>query len=150
MSHVTKIFLRILLLRARSRITPEIGIEQFGFVEDTGTRNAIFVLRVITERAVEMQKDVFMCFINYIKAVGPIAFICTDKGLSSTDGENWITYKKNDNNNNGKVIITKGIEKTELTMSSSISHNYILGVDAKDDIIWLATSKGVSRGELMK
>jgi len=68
MSHVTKIILRILLMRARSRITPEIGIEQFGFVEDSGTRNAIFVLRNITERAVEMQKDVYMCFIDYTKA----------------------------------------------------------------------------------
>ena len=68
MSHVTKIILRILLMRARSRITPEIGMEQFGFVEDSGTRNAIFVIRMITERAVEMQKDVFMCFIDYTKA----------------------------------------------------------------------------------
>ena len=60
MSHVTKIILRILLLRARSRITPEIGKEQFGFVEDAGTRNAISVLRNIMERAVEMQKDVYV------------------------------------------------------------------------------------------
>ena len=54
MSHVTKIILRVLLLRLRNRIQPEIGREQFGFAEDAGTRNAIFVLRVITERAVEM------------------------------------------------------------------------------------------------
>ena len=33
----------------RNRITPEIGREQFGLVEDAGTRNAIFVLRMITE-----------------------------------------------------------------------------------------------------
>ena len=37
-------------------------------MEDAGTRNAIFVLRMITERAVEMQIDVFMCFIDYSKA----------------------------------------------------------------------------------
>ena len=37
-------------------------------MEDAGTRNAIFVLRVITERAVEMQKDIYMCFIDYAKA----------------------------------------------------------------------------------
>ena len=67
MSHVTKIILRVLLLRLRSRIRPDIGREQFGFVEDAGTRNSIFVLRVITERAVEMQKDIYMCFIDYAK-----------------------------------------------------------------------------------
>lgn len=89
-------------------------------------------------------------FINYIKAVGPVAFICTDKGLSSTDGKNWVTYTKNDTNKNGKAIITEGDEKTELAMSPSISHNFIMGVDVKDDVIWIATSKGVSRGELLK
>ena len=68
MSHVTMIILRVLLLRLRSRIQPEIGREQFVFVEDAGTRNAIFVLRVITERAVEMQKDIYMYFIDYAKA----------------------------------------------------------------------------------
>ena len=66
--HITKIILRILLLRARSSITPMVGREQFGFVKDAGTRNAIFVVRNIMERAVKMQKDVYMCFIDYSKA----------------------------------------------------------------------------------
>ena len=89
-------------------------------------------------------------FINYIKAVGPVAFICTDKGLSSTDGKSWVTYTKNETNKNGKAIITQGSDKTELLMSPSISHNYTIGVDVKDNVIWVATSKGISRGELLK
>ncbi|MCD6544670.1 MAG: hypothetical protein J7K34_09190 [Flavobacteriaceae bacterium] len=89
-------------------------------------------------------------FINYIKAVGSVAYICTDKGLSCTDGENWVTYTKNETNKNGKAIITKGDKKTELAMTPSISHNFTIGVDVKDDVIWVATSKGVSRGELLK
>ena len=89
-------------------------------------------------------------FINYIKAVGPVAFICTDKGLSSTDGKSWVTYTKNETNKNGKAIITEGSDKTELVMSPSISHNYTIGVDVKDNVIWVATSKGISRGELLK
>lgn len=89
-------------------------------------------------------------FINFIKADGPVAFICTDKGLSTTDGENWVTYTKNENNNNGKALILNGENSSEKTMSPSISHNYILGVDVKDDIIWVATSDGLSRGELMR
>ena len=89
-------------------------------------------------------------FINYIKAVGPVAFICTDKGLSCTDGKSWVTYTKNETNKNGKVIITEGLDKRELVMSPSISHNYTIGVDVKDDVIWVATSKGISRGELLK
>jgi len=89
-------------------------------------------------------------FINYIIAQGPVAYICTDKGLSTTDGKNWVTYIKNDRNKKGKAIITEDGKQSELAMSSSISHNYILGVDVKDDVIWVATSKGVSRGELLK
>jgi ligand-binding sensor domain-containing protein len=89
-------------------------------------------------------------FINFIKAEGPVAFICTDKGLSTTDGENWVTYTKNQNNNNGKALILNGETSSEKTLSPSISHNYILGVDVKDDIIWVATSDGLSRGELLK
>ena len=68
MSHVTKILLRILMMRARCRIRPEIGKEQFGFVLDAGTRNAIFVLRMLSERAIEMQNDLYISFIDYTKA----------------------------------------------------------------------------------
>jgi len=89
-------------------------------------------------------------FINFIKADGPVAFICTDKGLSSTDGENWVTYTKNQSNTNGKALILNGEKSSEKTMSPSISHNYTLGVDVKDDVIWVATSDGLSRGELLK
>jgi ligand-binding sensor domain-containing protein len=89
-------------------------------------------------------------FINFIRAEGPVVFICTDNGLSSTDGKNWVTYKKNDNNEDGKAIITNGTEKKELAISPSISHNFTIGVDAQDDVLWVATSKGVSRGKLLK
>jgi ligand-binding sensor domain-containing protein len=89
-------------------------------------------------------------FINFIRAVGPVVFVCTDNGLSSTDGVNWVTYKKNDNNEAGMALIINGTEKKELTLSPSISHNFTIGVDARDDVLWVATSKGVSRGELLK
>ncbi len=89
-------------------------------------------------------------FINFIKASGDIVFICTDKGLSTTDGENWVTYTKNDSNTNGKASILTGTQKSEVSMTPSLSHNFIIGVDVKDNQIWVATSKGVSRGELIK
>jgi ligand-binding sensor domain-containing protein len=89
-------------------------------------------------------------FINFIKASGTFVFICTDKGLSSTDGENWVTYTKNEANSNGKMVMINKDGSSEVTMSPSISHNYILGVDVKDGVIWVATSDGLSRGELLK
>jgi ligand-binding sensor domain-containing protein len=89
-------------------------------------------------------------FINFLRAEGRVVFVCSDNGLSSTDGTTWVTYKKDDNSENGKTIITTGNEKKEIPLSPSISHNFIIGVDAKDDVLWVATSKGVSRGELLK
>ena len=49
-------------------IFPEIGLEQFDFVKDAGTRNAILVLRTIAERMNQEQKPLFVCFIDYSKA----------------------------------------------------------------------------------
>lgn len=89
-------------------------------------------------------------FINFIRAEGPVVFVCSDKGLSSTDGTNWVTYKKNDENSDGKAIILNGKEKREIPLSPSISHNFIIGVDAENEFLWVATSKGVSRGELLR
>ena len=68
MSHVTKIILRIILARVRNKINPEIGWEQFGFRKNKGTRNAIFVMRNLAERSIEVQKDIFAIFIDYEKA----------------------------------------------------------------------------------
>ena len=68
MSHVIKIILRVLMMRARRCTRPEISKVQCGFTEDTGTRNAIFILRNLCERAIEVQKDLYVCFIDYTKA----------------------------------------------------------------------------------
>ena len=68
MSHFTKILLRVLMLRVRKSLRPEISTKQFGFVRDKGTRNAIFTLSMLMERCIEVQKDLYLCFIDYSKA----------------------------------------------------------------------------------
>lgn len=89
-------------------------------------------------------------FINFLRAEGNVAYVCTDNGFSSTNGTNWVTYKKNESNANGVAIVTTGGVKKEIPQSPSISHNFIIGVDGEDDVMWIATSKGVSRGERLK
>lgn len=86
-------------------------------------------------------------FINFLQADGPVVWICTDLGLSSFNGETWVSYQKNENNKKGKILINNGSETREMAASTSISHNFVIGVDIQDDEIWLATSKGVCRGE---
>ena len=68
MSHFTKILLRVLMLRMRKSLRPEISHSQFGFMPDKGTRNAIFTLTMLMERCIEVQKDLHLCFIDYSKA----------------------------------------------------------------------------------
>ena len=68
MSQLSKLVLRIVLNRAKNKIEAEIAEEQYGFRKGKGTCNAIFVLRMIIERAIEVQKNLFMCFIDYQKA----------------------------------------------------------------------------------
>ena len=52
----------------RKSLRPEISTKQFGFVRDKGTRNAIFTLSMLMERCIEVQKELYLCFINYSKA----------------------------------------------------------------------------------
>ena len=89
-------------------------------------------------------------FINFLRAEGPVVFVCSDNGLSSFNGKTWVTYKKNDNDVDGKALVKKGNTLVkEIPLSPSISHNFIIGVDAEDGVLWVATSKGVCRGELI-
>lgn len=56
MGHIIKLILRIVMVRARNSIKPEVGRAQCEFVKNTGTRNAISMARM-SERVIEMQKD---------------------------------------------------------------------------------------------
>ena len=49
MSHVTKAILRVIMLRIRNKIHLEISNKQYGFMKDKGTKNAIFVLCMLSE-----------------------------------------------------------------------------------------------------
>ena len=64
MRHLTKVRLRIIMARMRKSLRPEISQLQFGFVPDKSTRNAIFTLSMLAERCIEMQKDLYLCFID--------------------------------------------------------------------------------------
>jgi len=68
MSHLTKLIIRVLLKRIRGRTADEVAEEQYGFMPDKGTRNAIFLLRILAERSIQMQKNEYICFLDYVKA----------------------------------------------------------------------------------
>ena len=65
-SHVTKLVFRIVINRIRGRILHEIAPEQYGFIPDIGTVNAILVMWRLVEGAVEKKKlyRLYTCFID--------------------------------------------------------------------------------------
>ena len=48
---------------------------QFAFMEGKGTCNAIFNVRMVVERALEMQKDLFVCFIDCLEAFDTVRHV---------------------------------------------------------------------------
>ena len=67
-SHATKLLMRVIMMRIRNRIKPETAPEQCGFVEGKGTSNVKYILSTITKRALEMQNELYLCFIGHTKA----------------------------------------------------------------------------------
>ncbi|CAM4842093.1 unnamed protein product [Rotaria magnacalcarata] len=72
-SHASKIMLKILQARLEQYITRELPDVQAGFRKWRGTRDHIASIRWIMEKAMEFQKDIYLCFIDYTKA-----FDCVD------------------------------------------------------------------------
>ena len=63
-----KVLLKIILARNEKKVEAEISENQSGFRPGKGTRKGIFNLRIIIQRYLEVQKSVFICFIDYEKA----------------------------------------------------------------------------------
>ncbi len=105
-------------------------------------------------------------FINMVKAKGPVAYACTDKGLSAVNGitNRWVTYTPSDPAwKHGNQAPTGPIEGTKgweariyddskllqvIPLAHGLANNHVNGVDFQGDDLWVATSRGVSRGTL--
>jgi hypothetical protein len=63
-----KIVAKILRRRIETKIEEVLGEDQFGFRRGKGTRDAIRMLRVISERTLEIDEVLRVCFIDWKKA----------------------------------------------------------------------------------
>ncbi|GFS07445.1 retrovirus-related Pol polyprotein from type-1 retrotransposable element R2 [Elysia marginata] len=68
MCHVLKLLLTVIHKRIAQKIDSEISELQADFRKASGTRKAIFSLKILAEKHIEMQKDIYACFIDYSKA----------------------------------------------------------------------------------
>ena len=67
-SHASKILLRILTKRLEGKANDYMGKTQFGFRKGCGTRDAIGVMRMLCERSLELNSEVYVCFVDFEKA----------------------------------------------------------------------------------
>ena len=72
-SHVSKTMLKILLARLQQYVNHELTDIQAGFRKGRGTRDQVANIHWIIDKARELQKNIYFCFINYTKA-----FDCVD------------------------------------------------------------------------
>ena len=77
-SHSSKVMLKILQARLQQFMNHELPNVQVGFRKGRGTRDQIANICCIIKKAREFQKNIYFCFIDYVKA-----FDCVDhnKGL---------------------------------------------------------------------
>ena len=67
-AHTAKIVAKILRRRIEKKIEDVHGEDQFGFRRGKGTRDAIGMLRIISERTLEIDEELSVCFIDCQKA----------------------------------------------------------------------------------
>ena len=66
-SHASKVMLKILQARLQQDVNQELPDAQAGFKKDRGTRDQTANVCWIIEKAREFQKNIYFCFIGYLK-----------------------------------------------------------------------------------
>src|SRR6476661_8624329 len=87
-SHASKILLKILTNRIEAKARCFIGRNQFGFRKGCGTRDAIGVMRMLCERSVAFENNVYICFVDFEKAFDRVNWEKMMKILQSI-GVDW-------------------------------------------------------------
>ena len=76
-SHASKVMLKILQARRQQYVNRELPDVQAGFRKGRGTRDQIANICWIIEKAMEFQKNIHFCFIDYVKV---FVWITTNSG----------------------------------------------------------------------
>ena len=69
LSHASKVMLKILQARLQQYMNRELPDVQAGFRKGRGTRDQIANIHWIIEKARELQKNIYFCFIDYTKVL---------------------------------------------------------------------------------
>ena len=67
-AHTAKIIAKVLRRRIERKIEDVLAEDQFGFRRKKGTRHPIGMLRIISERTLEIDAELCVCFIDWQKS----------------------------------------------------------------------------------
>jgi hypothetical protein len=87
-AQTTNILAKINRRRIENKIEDILREDQFGFRIGKGTRNAIGILRIISERTLDIDEELSVCFIDRQKATDRVNWTKLMKILKET-GTDW-------------------------------------------------------------
>ena len=83
-AHVSKVMLRVLTRRIKGRAGSFVGKSQFGFRRGVGTRDVVGVLKMLVERTLEHDGEIYVCFVDFEKAFNIVNWVKMLKILKDT------------------------------------------------------------------
>uniref|UniRef100_A0A8D8S3W4 Craniofacial development protein 2 n=1 Tax=Cacopsylla melanoneura TaxID=428564 RepID=A0A8D8S3W4_9HEMI len=111
--HLTKAITRIILKRIDRKIEENMGEDQFGFRKGKGTRDAIGCLRMLGERVLEVNREIFVSFVDWEKAFDRVDWRILMRILRDV-GVDWRDRRLISEIYRGqKVVVRLGDEETE-------------------------------------
>ena len=84
-AHTAKIVAKLLRRKIEKKFEDVLGEEKFGFRRGKGTRDAIGVLRIISEQTLEIDEELCVCFIDWQKAFDRVKWTKLIEILKGTD-----------------------------------------------------------------
>jgi hypothetical protein len=87
-AHAAKVMASVIRRRSEKKIWDVLGEDQFGFRKGKGTRDAIGMLRIISERTLDIGDKICVCFIDWQKAFERVKWTKLMQTLKKT-GIDW-------------------------------------------------------------
>jgi len=96
----------------------------------------------------EKKSPLLSNFVNFIWAHGRVAWVATDRGVSVTDGTDWVNYYSDEKREGVVQIARAGKPSEKRQMSTGLPNDFVLGIWVDDREAWFATADGLGHGIL--
>jgi hypothetical protein len=116
-AHAAKVVASVIRGRSEKKMEDVLGEDQFGFRKGKGTRDAIGMLRIISEQTLDIGEEICVCFIDWQKAFDCVKWTKLMEILKKT-GIDWRERRlisKLYMDRNVKVRLDQGLTKSVKT-----------------------------------